>query len=79
MKTIVLAISVFSVLSFNGYGQTNKATQLLKNKEERIETFNAILNNHELMVDFMDAMKGNEHAMMMMKGNNQMVNTPFCI
>lgn len=74
MKTIILVISVVSLLSLNGYSQTTKANDLLKNKETRNETFNAILNNHELMMEFMDAMKGNEHAMMMMKGNNQMMN-----
>jgi len=74
MKTIILVISVITVLSFNGYSQTTKVSELLKNKETRNETFNAILNNHELMMDFMAAMKGNEHAMMMMKGNNQMQN-----
>ncbi|MFY9152716.1 MAG: hypothetical protein WAO52_11910 [Prolixibacteraceae bacterium] len=74
MKTIILVISVITVLSFNGYSQTTKVSELLKNKETRNETFNAILNNHELMMDFMAAMKGNEHAMMMMKGNNQMMN-----
>ncbi|MHB9142850.1 MAG: hypothetical protein ACYC25_13325 [Paludibacter sp.] len=73
MKTIILIISVVSMFSFNGYSQTTKTSDLLKNKETRNETFNAILNNHELMMDFMDAMKGNKHAMMMMQGNNQMM------
>lgn len=73
MKTILIVISIISTLSFNAYSQTAKANQLLQNKEERNETFNAILNNHELMMDFMEAMKGNEHAMMMMKSNNQMM------
>lgn len=74
MKTIILVISVVTLFSFNGISQTTKADQLLKDKDVRTETFNAILNNHELMMDFMAAMKGNEHAMMMMKGNNQMMN-----
>ena len=72
MKTIILVISVITVLSFNGYSQTTKESELLKNKETRNETFNAILNNHELMMDFMAAMKGNEHAMMRMNDNGKM-------
>lgn len=74
MKTLILVILVIFTLSFNGYSQTTKANQLLENKEVRNETFNAIMNNHELMTDFIQAMKGNEHAMMMMKGNDQMMN-----
>tara|TARA_R110002050_G_scaffold125855_1_gene246161 strand:- start:1933 stop:2088 length:156 start_codon:yes stop_codon:yes gene_type:complete len=41
----------------------------MENPEGRAEIFNNILNNHELMMEFMQVMKGNEHAMMM-KGNN---------
>lgn len=70
MKTLILVTLIIFTLSFNGYSQTTKANQLLENKEVRNETFNAIMNNHELMTDFMQAMKGNEHAMMMMNNIN---------
>ncbi|GAI70916.1 unnamed protein product, partial [marine sediment metagenome] len=39
----------------------------------RAEIFNIILNDHELMIDFMKAMKGNKHAMIMMKENHQIM------
>ncbi|MBK5203552.1 MAG: hypothetical protein JJE45_07535 [Prolixibacteraceae bacterium] len=79
MKTIILIISVVSMFSFNGYSQTTKTSDLLKDKETRNETFNAILNNHELMMDFMDAMKAEDiktmdNMPMMQKQNDEKSN-----
>lgn len=71
MKTIVAIFVTVVTLSFNANSQDKKVQAILDSPEQRTEVFNAILNNHELMMEFMTAMKGNEHASMMMK-NNQM-------
>lgn len=73
MKTIVIFLSMMTLFVLNGFGQKTNVTGLLENKETRTEIFNTIMNDHELMTDFMNAMHNNEHAMMMMKGNNQMM------
>jgi hypothetical protein len=51
------------------YGQGNDIAGLLNNEKSRNEIFNTILNGHELMMDFIAAMKENDHAMMMLKAN----------
>jgi hypothetical protein len=73
MKTLTIAFSMMMFLTLNSYGQDKKITNLLEKEKSRTEIFNAILNNRELMMDFMQAMKGNEQAMTMMKENNQMM------
>jgi hypothetical protein len=60
-------------LAFNSFGQNENFKELLANSESRNEIFNTILNDHKLMMDFKKAMSENEHAMMMMQGNSQMV------
>lgn len=64
---------MMTVWVFNSPGQSKKVSSLLENQANRTEIFNAILSDHNLMMEFMQAMKGNEHAMMMMKGNNPMM------
>ena len=70
MKTIFFLLVTFWTL--NSYGQNNKINGLLEKPETRTEIFNAIMNNHELMMEFMQSMKQNDHAMMMMQENNMM-------
>lgn len=71
--TLVLIFSMMTFLTLNSFGQDKKIAGLLENQANRTEIFNAILSDHNLMMEFMQAMKGNEHAMMMMKGNNPMM------
>ena len=73
MKTIMIMISMVTFLSFNSLGQNKEITKLLNNQETRKELFSAIQNDHELMTDFMQNAKGNQHAMMMMGQNGQMM------
>lgn len=65
---------MITFITINGFGQDINVDNLLGKKETRTEIYNAILNNHELMQDFMNSAKGNQHAMMMMNQNNQMMN-----
>lgn len=71
MKTIVIMISMLTLFIYQGYSQNTDVKVLLNNPETREVIFNAIANDHQLMTDFMKTMKGNEHASMMMKNDNQ--------
>lgn len=73
MKTLVFIFSMMTFLTLNSFGQDKKIANLLKNPENRIEIFNNILNNHEFMMEFMQSMQGNKHAMTMMQSNNEMM------
>ena len=72
MKALIMLVSMMTFLSLNSPAQSKKVNRLLDKQETRTEIFNNILNNHELMMEFMQAMKGNEHAMMMMKSSSPM-------
>lgn len=76
MKTIRTITTIFVavlLLTVSGYSQNTDVKALLSKPETKTEVFNAILSDHQLMTEFMTAMKGNEHAMMMMQNNNQMM------
>ena len=73
MKTLIVIISTMLFLTLNSNGQNKTMTKFLENKETRQELFNTIQNDHELMMDFMQKMKGNQHAMMMINNNNNMM------
>ncbi len=70
VTTIIVAVLLFTV---NGFSQNADIKALLNKPETKTEVFNTIMNDHQLMTEFTTAMKGNEHAMIMMKNNNQMM------
>ncbi len=70
MKTIVTIFIAVFVLTINGYSQNTTVKTLLDKQETRTEIFNAIMGDHQLMSEFMTAMKGNKHATMMMQNSN---------
>ncbi len=75
MKTIRTMTTIFVavlLLTVNGYSQNTSVKAMLDKPETKIEVFNAILGDHQLMTEFMTAMKGNEHAMMMQNSDSQM-------
>ena len=72
MKTLVIIFSMVAFIAFSGYSQSADIKGLLDKPETRAEIFNTILENHELMMEFMKNMKGNEHAMMMMEEDSKM-------
>lgn len=65
---------MLTVLVFNVNGQNTDVKAFLDNQETRTEIFNAIVNDHQLMMDFMKMAKENEHGAMMMRNveNHQM-------
>lgn len=73
MKTLTIIFSMVAFIAFSGYSQSADIKGLLDKPETRAEIFNTILNNHELMTEFMKNMKGNEHAMMMMEEDSKMM------
>lgn len=76
MKTIRTITTIFAavlLLTVNGYSQNTEVKALLDKPGTRTEVFNTILGDHQLMMEFMTAMKGNDNAMMMMQNNNQMM------
>jgi hypothetical protein len=76
MKTIAMILFLSPIWAINSLGQENEVTGLLNNSESRTAIFSAILNDHQLMMDFMDAMKDNNHAMMMMRSDSAMMGNP---
>jgi len=76
MKTLISLITIFTLLTVKSYSQNSNVNALLEKQATRQEVINTILNNHEYMTEFIQAMHGNQHAMMMngnsqMNGNNQ--------
>ena len=68
---------LFSLLAtflfWMGCGQQADINAMLKNPQTKDKVFSAILDDHETMMEFMNKMMSNEHAMMMMKGNKDMM------
>jgi hypothetical protein len=69
MKTIALILLIVPLWVSSGLAQDNNITGLLNKEGTRMEIYNAILNDHNLMSKFIDAIKHNDHAMMMMNEN----------
>jgi hypothetical protein len=72
MKTLISLITIFTFLTVKSYCQNSNVNALLEKPETRKEIINSILNNHNYMTEFIQEMHGNQHAMMMLNGNNQM-------
>lgn len=73
MKTIRTVTTIFIavlLLTVNAYSQSTSVKALLDKPETRTEVFNTILGDHQLMMEFMTALKGNDHAMMMMQSSD---------
>jgi hypothetical protein len=73
MKKLILFSLAAITLLWMGCGQQADVNSILKNAESKDKIFTAILEDHELMTEFMTKMMSNEHAMMMMKGNHDMM------
>ncbi len=69
MKALIVTITMIAFITLSSYKQDDKVDQLLQKQDTRQEVFNKILNNRELMFDFMNAMHGNQQAMMMWNRN----------
>lgn len=73
MKTITFIFLLMPFWTLNSLAQNTDVTGLLDKPETKTEIFNTILNDHQLMLEFMTALKENDHAMMMMKENHSMM------
>lgn len=67
MKTLTILLSMLTLLTFSSYSQNADVKKLLDKQETRTEIFNSIVGSHELMTEFMNVMRNDEHASMMMK------------
>jgi len=74
MKTLTLIFLLMPFWALNSLGQNADVAGLLNKPETRTEIFNTIMNDHQLMMEFMNAMQDNDHALMMMKQNHSMMN-----
>ena len=73
MKKLMI-FSLFSVILFTtSCAQQADVNAMLKNAETKDKVFSAIMDDHQLMTEFMNKMMTNEHAMMMMQGNKGMM------
>ena len=72
MKTFIAVLSTIVIFVLYGFMQDSNVKSLLEKPDTRKEIINTILNNHEYMTEFIQAMHGNQHAMMMMNGTGQM-------
>ena len=73
MKKLILFSFVAMTALWVGCGQQADVNTMLKNADSKDKLFSAIVSDHELMTEFMDKMMSNEHAMMMVKGNEKMM------
>jgi hypothetical protein len=73
MKTITIIFVTVLLFTVNAYSQNTSVKALLDKPETRTEVFNTILGDHQLMMEFMTAMKENEHAMMMMQNSDSQI------
>ena len=73
MKRLAIIISMTAFVAFSSFSQDTGARELLSKQDTKTEIFKTILNDHQLMTEFMEAMQENEHAMAMMKERNQMM------
>ena len=73
MKNSILFFFVSIFFLSAGCAQQANIEALLENPETKNEIFTTIMQDEELMNDFMDEMMANDNAMMRMRGNQQMM------
>jgi len=74
MKTTFIAITTLTAMMWVGCSQEEQsAADLLKDEAKRSEIMHAIMDDHHMMGEWMAEMKKSNHAMMMMKGNHEMM------
>lgn len=70
IQLILMNVVILLVTTGTGFSQEKKID--LKSPEVQSQVFNQILNDHQLMQDFMEKMKTNDHAMKMMMSDMMM-------
>jgi hypothetical protein len=73
MRKLGIILSVIGLLSLTGCIQETDVKAMLQDSETRSEIIKAITENHDFMMELMDNVQGNDHAMQMMQGNKKMM------
>lgn len=73
MKKSIILLLVIALLTVVSCNKKQDVSDMLKNQETKKEIFNAIVDNHDYMMDFMETMQNNEHVMQMMQENKIMM------
>ncbi len=74
MKKTGLLLLAGTALLWMSCGQQANVKTLLSNQDSKEQIFETIVSDHGLMTEFMGKMMGDEHAMMMIKGDHDMMN-----
>lgn len=73
MRTRVIIFLAIGMVTLGSCNQKTDINTILQDKETRAELFDAIASNHGYMMEFMDTMQDNDHAIQMMQGNHKMM------
>lgn len=73
MRTLVIIFSIITLVAVSSCNQKTDTNAILENSETRSEILKTITGNHNYMMEFMESMHNNEHAMQMMQGNQKMM------
>lgn len=65
MKNYLLTLATIGILIITACNTKTDVTNALDNSENRKEIYSTILNDHQMMNEFMDMMNENKHDMMM--------------
>lgn len=71
-KSILFSLAAIALL-WMGCGQQADVNSMMKNAESKDKVFSAIMDDHETMTEFKNKMMSNEQAMMVMKGDKDMM------
>ncbi|MFO8234949.1 MAG: hypothetical protein R6U04_06075 [Bacteroidales bacterium] len=72
MKNYLLTLAIIGILIFTACNTKTEVPNALDEPENRKEIYSTIMNDHQMMTEFMEMTNESEHAMMMMEGNQMM-------
>ena len=73
MKTLIITLTGIILIAATACNQKNDPGKDLDNATYRNEVFQTIINDHQMMTEFMEELQHNGHGMMMMQENEQMM------
>jgi len=72
MKTIVLFVVMIPLMGMSALAQNPDVQKLMDNKEAREEIYQTIMNNHNMMMEFLGDIQDNDHAKAMLQQHHAM-------
>lgn len=72
MKTLVIVIAMIPLMGMSALAQNPDVQKLMDNKEAREEIYNTIMNDHNLMMEFLGDVQDNDHAKAMIQQHHAM-------